>query len=58
MQDVLPRFLDDLVSHIDGPIASRLIPQPLIASLIPVRDGVEDAREGSQPYLNAIPTRL
>lgn len=54
MQDVLSRFVGDLVGRIDGPMASRLILQPLIASMIAVRDGFEDAREGRSPYLTTI----
>jgi len=54
MQEMLSRFLGDIVGRIDGPMASRLILQPLVASLIAVRDGVEDAREGRSPYLSTI----
>lgn len=54
MHDVLSRFFGDLVGRIDGPMASRLILQPLIASMIAVRDGVEDARDGRPPYLATI----
>jgi hypothetical protein len=51
MQEMWSRFFGDIVGRIDGPMASRLILQPLVASLIAVRDGVEDAREGRPPYL-------
>ena len=52
MQGMLSRFVADIVGRIDGPMASRLLLQPLIASMIAIRDGVEDAREGRPPYLS------
>jgi hypothetical protein len=57
MQEMLSRFVGDIVGRIDGPMASRLILQPLIASMIAVRDGVEDAREGRPPYLATFVSR-
>jgi hypothetical protein len=54
MQELLSRSLSDVVGRIDGPMASRLILQPLVASLIAVRDGVGDAREGRPPFLATI----
>ena len=57
MQEMLSRFVVDIVGRIDGPTASRLILQPLIASLIAVRDGVEDAREARPPYLATFVSR-
>lgn len=54
MQEVLSRVVGDMVGRIDGPMALRLLLQPLIASLIAVRDGVEDAREERPPYLSTI----
>ncbi len=49
--DVLARFWDELVSRPSGPLAFRFILQPVMASLLAVRDGYKDARGGRSPYL-------
>src|SRR4051812_49351619 len=40
-----------LVGRTTGPMALRLIFQPLMATLLAVRAGLQDAREGRPPYL-------
>ena len=39
-----------------GPMSFRLIMQPIMAALFAIRGGINDAREGRQPYLRAIIT--
>jgi hypothetical protein len=49
--DVLARFWDELVSRPSGPLAFRFVLQPVMASLLAIRDGYKDARDGRSPYL-------
>lgn len=44
------RIWDDLVERPDAPMRFRLILQPLMAALVAIRDGLEDARTGRSPY--------
>ena len=44
------RICDDLVERPDAPMRFRLILQPLMAALVAIRDGLEDARTGRSPY--------
>jgi hypothetical protein len=50
MDDVLMRFMTDLVGRVDGPMSFRMILQPMVAILLAVRDGRKDAQEGHPPY--------
>lgn len=43
-----------LVGRIDGPMKFRLILQPAVAIFFAIRDGLNDARQGSVPYFWAI----
>jgi len=47
---LLQRFIDDLAGRLYGPLTMRLWLQPLTATVIALRDGVKDAREGRPPY--------
>jgi hypothetical protein len=49
--DVAIRFWDELVSRPAGPLAFRFILQPVMASLLAMRDGYRDASMGRTPYL-------
>jgi hypothetical protein len=49
--DVALRFWDELVSRPAGPLAFRFILQPVMASLLAIRDGRRDASMGRMPYL-------
>jgi hypothetical protein len=40
----------DLVGRPDAPVRFRLILQPLMATLVAVRDGLKDARTGRSAY--------
>jgi hypothetical protein len=54
--DVITRFWTDLMSRPDGPMAIRFVVQPVVSTLIAVRDGVADGRNGRDPYLMLIAT--
>jgi hypothetical protein len=54
MDDVITRFLSDLVGRVHGPLAMRLWLQPLTAMALATRDGVKDARQDKPPYVRTI----
>ena len=49
-------FLDDLPKRLTGPGRFRFVVQPLIATLLGIRNGMADARAGRPPYLFALAT--
>ena len=51
MEELIVRGWEGLMDRIGGPMTFRLILQPLMATLLAVRDGLKDAREGRPPYL-------
>jgi hypothetical protein len=50
IQEILTRFWDQLIAQPSGPLAFRLILQPIMASILAFRDGLKDAREGRPLY--------
>ena len=50
IQEILTRFWDQLIAQPSGPLAFRLILQPLMAAILAVRDGMKDARVGRPPF--------
>jgi hypothetical protein len=50
IQEILSRFWDQLIARESGPLAFRLILQPLMATILAVRDGLKDARGGRPLY--------
>jgi hypothetical protein len=44
-------FLDHVGMRLTGPMSFRFILQPLVATLLGIRDGLNDARAGRPPYL-------
>lgn len=50
MEELIIRGWEGLVDRIGGPMTFRLILQPLMATLLAVRAGLKDAREGRPPY--------
>jgi hypothetical protein len=56
MDDVLARFWEDLGGRVGGPLSFRLLLQPLVAIVLAIRAGLEDARTGRPPYFWAIVT--
>lgn len=51
MEELITRGWEGLVGRVGGPMTFRLILQPLMATLLAVRVGLKDAREGRPPYL-------
>jgi hypothetical protein len=50
MDELIARGWEGLMARIGGPMTFRLILQPLMATLLAVRAGLKDAREGRPPY--------
>jgi hypothetical protein len=53
---MLKRVWSDLIGRADGPFAFRLILQPIVASILAIRAGLRDAREGRPPYFWSMAT--
>jgi hypothetical protein len=47
-------FIEDLPKRLSGPGRFRLILQPLVATILGIRSGIADARNGRPPFLFAI----
>ena len=54
IQEILTRFWDQLIAQPSGPLAFRLILQPVMAAILAVLDGLKDARTGRPPFLRTI----
>jgi len=54
IHEILSRFWDQLIAQPSGPLAFRLILQPLMAIILAVLDGMKDARVGRPPFLRTI----
>jgi hypothetical protein len=50
MEDIVTRFVTDLVGRLSGPLTLRLFLQPAVATFLAVRDGLKDARGGRPPH--------
>ena len=50
IQSILTRFWDQLIAQPSGPLAFRLILQPIMATILAILDGLKDAREGRPLY--------
>lgn len=48
--DLLSRLWGDLAARPAGPLSFRFILQPIMATLLGIRDGIKDARTGRSPY--------
>jgi hypothetical protein len=57
MEEVLMRFWENLIGRWDGPMSLRILIQPTVATLLAIRAGLRDAREGKPPFLWKILTR-
>src|SRR5215213_6172676 len=51
MEEMLARVLENLVARGGGPLSLRLIFQPTIATILAIRAGLRDGRQGAGPYL-------
>ena len=47
-------FLEDIPKRLSGPGRFRFVLQPLIATLLGIRNGLADARAGRPPYLSGV----
>jgi hypothetical protein len=56
IQEILTRFWDQLVAQPSGPLAFRLILQPVMVTILAILDGLKDAREGRSPFARTILT--
>lgn len=56
MEEFFTRVLTGLSSRVGGPMTFRIILQPLMATLLAVRAGLRDSREGRPPYFWTILT--
>lgn len=50
MEDIVSRFVTDLIGRLSGPLTLRLFLQPAVATLLAVRDGLRDARSERPPH--------
>ena len=56
MYDTWVRIADNLAERVTGPMSLRLILQPTIATILAIRAGLKDAREGNPPYFWSVLT--
>jgi len=50
MGDFLSQHWHHLIGRINGPLSFRLVIQPLVASVLGIRAGLRDARQGQPPF--------
>ena len=50
MDETLARIWENLAGRLGGPLTSRLILQPLVAAILALRAGLDDARLGRRAY--------
>ena len=50
IHEILTRFWDQLIAQPSGPLAFRLILQPMMATILAILDGLKDARAGRPLY--------
>jgi hypothetical protein len=56
IQEILSRFWDQLIAQPSGPLAFRLILQPIMATILAIIDGVKDTRTGRPLYTRTLLT--
>ena len=56
MDELFARIWENLGGRVGGPLTFRLILQPLVASILAIRAGIKDARDGRPAYFWAILT--
>jgi hypothetical protein len=50
MEEIVDRFVTNLLGRLSGPLTLRLFLQPTVAIVLAIRDGLKDAREGRPPH--------
>ena len=53
---MLSLFVEDLRGRASGPLNFRLIVMPTVVSILAIRAGLRDARQGNRPFLWALLT--
>ena len=56
MDDLISRFVPDLIGRMHGPFAFRFVLQPIMAGLLALHDGLADARQGKPAYFWSVVT--
>jgi len=54
LEDAALRVLENLSDRPEGPLGFRFLVQPLMASIVAIRDGIRDGRTGAPPFFLAI----
>lgn len=54
VEEAALRMLENLSERPEGPLGFRFVVQPLMASVIAIRDGARDGRTGTPPFLLSI----
>ena len=50
MDDLWQLFADQLQDRVSGPMKFRIVLQPLMATFLAIRSGLQDAKSGKDPY--------
>ena len=50
IEETVGRVVNDLIGRLDGPLHFRIILQPLMATVLAVRDGLRDERNSEPAY--------
>ena len=56
LSELLTRTIEQLLGRSSGPLHFRLVMQPVVATIIAVKAGLRDAREGQPPFLWTLAT--
>lgn len=51
MQEILTRYIENLIARTDGPFDLRFFLQPTVSFIFAIRAAFKDAKEGTVPYL-------
>lgn len=54
IEETVGRLVNDLIGRLDGPLHFRIIVQPLLATVLAVRDGLRDERNQKPFYFQSL----
>jgi hypothetical protein len=54
LEEFATRFIGHLLERPEGPMAFRIVLQPIMAAIMAIRDGIRDGKTGAPPYVLAI----
>lgn len=57
MGEIFVRYVEHLLGRLDGPMHFRFIVQPIVATVLAVRAGLRDAREGRPAFFWTVLTK-